>query len=271
MPPEFWTALRAVADRCHPSPPTVLLASWEPHIPWELAIVDAPWNPDRPDVLGAQSVLGRWTYSEHQRTPAPPSRLDLSAMAVVGGRYDGRLRLPQAEAESAGLVTRYAAVPVEALAQPILQALAGRPRVDVLHVALHGQFDVNGSQDGLLMQDRTWLSPVSVRGVGRSPIRLTFLNACQVGQGQQALGEPAGLAAALIGLGAGAVVAPLWKVDDDAARTVAEGFYPAVWSGESPAEYLYRTRGTGGPTVLAYVYFGHPRLRVVWRGRVDGA
>lgn len=273
MPDAFWTAVRAVADLCAPQPPTVLLASWEPYVPWELATVDDPWDAGQPDVLAGQTVLGRWTYQEQHRTPAPPAALDLRAMAVISGRYERAARLPEAEAEAERLATRYDAEEIEARLEAVLGVLGGQPVVDVLHVALHGRLDATGSQDGLLMLDGTWLSPRSVRGVGESPIRLVFLNACQVGQGQQALGEPAGMAAALVGLGAGAVVAPLWKIDDGVARDVAEHFYPAIWAGESPAAYLRRLRGTtqAADTVSAYVYFGHPRLRVSWTGRDGGA
>ncbi|GAA3385549.1 CHAT domain-containing protein [Cryptosporangium minutisporangium] len=273
MPEAFWVALRAIADLRAPQPPTVLLASWEPFVPWELAIVDDPWDAEYPDVLGAQTVLGRWTYQEQHRTPAPPAALDLDRMAVITGRYERAPRLPEAEAEAKHLAAWYGAQQIPAQIDPVLAVLAGRPSAHVVHVALHGQLDVTGSRDGLLMLDGSWLSPRSVRGVGQSPIRLAFLNACQVGQGQQALGEPTGMAAALIGIGAGAVVAPLWKVDDGVARTVAEQFYPAVWAGQSPAAFLRRIRGTlpGTETVSAYVYFGHPRLLVWWRGRDRGA
>jgi hypothetical protein len=272
MPVEFWLALRAIAARIGSRPPTVLLASWDPYIPWELAVVDDAWDAGQPDLLGAQTVLGRWTYHEQQGVPAPPARLELASLGVIGAQYRGDYRLAEAEQEAVELAARSGDVHVAAQSRPVLDLLAGRPAVDAVHFALHGQFDASGTEDGLMMQDRTWLSYRSVRGVRTSPVRLAFLNACQVGQGQQALGEPAGMAAALIGIGAGAVVAPLWKVDDRVARTIAQAFYPAVLAGQSPGEYLRQRRGAdSAETVLAYVYFGHPLLKVTWTGRSNSA
>jgi CHAT domain-containing protein len=109
---------------------------------------------------------------------------------------------------------------------------------------------------------------------GRS-IRLAFLNACQLAQGRMVLGSYAGIAQAMITIGADAVIAPLWKVDDEVARKVAEAFYPAVFDdGLSPAAFLREQRcltdgveDTADGTRLAYVYFGHPSLHVDWKGQ----
>ena len=104
---------------------------------------------------------------------------------------------------------------------------------------------------------------------------MVFLNACQVAGGQRSLGEYTGMAAALIGIEVGAVIAPLWKVDDTVAREVAEQLYRAVLGPErvSPAECLRRERrstkgreGSPAGTRLAYLFFGHPLLRVDWSG-----
>jgi hypothetical protein len=285
VPTEVWDALHAVAQITKPAAPTVLLASWEPYVPWELAQVPRPVDAEAPPILGAQAAVGRWTYSENLRTAGPPPVLELDAMAVVTGNYQGKLSLPDAEQEGASLTGRYRCEVVDATKRPILDCLKGTPRADVLHFALHGKSDTTGTADGLLMTDRTYLDPISVRGVGRalggapSQIRLAFLNACQLGQGRRLLGEYSGMAAALLGLGVGAVVAPLWKVDDGVARTVAEAFYAAVFAadGISPAEQMRRERiatsgaeGSPAGTRLAYLYFGHPCLRVTWRGERGG-
>lgn len=285
VPAPIWAALAAVAERAG-GPPTVLLASWEPYLPWELARVPQPWDEAAPEILGAQAVVGRWTYSATLRTAGPPTSITVDSLTVVTGDYSGTLALPEAEAEAATLRTRYGAATVDALVRPILDCIEGAPPTDALHVALHGSSTSTGTNDGFLMRDKTFLSPVSVRGAagllgGRpSPVRLAFLNACQVGQGRQLLGEYTGMAPAFLGVGVGAVVAPLWQVDDVVARAVAEAFYAAVLAPRdalaggsdpvSPAVQLRRERASTkghwdspGGTRLAYLFFGHPCLRVV--------
>lgn len=280
IPEEVWDALAAAA-RAANGPPSVLLATWDPYVPWELARVPQPWSADGPDVLGAQAVIGRWPYRTQSRSPAPPMRLDLRDMAVVSGVYAEGERLPEAEQEAVSLHSWYGAHEVLAQMDEVLSCLAGEPTSDVLHLAVHGRFDGRDTQDGIYLVDGQYLNPRSVLGVDNSPVRLAFLNACQLGQGREVLGEYAGMAASLLGIGAVAVVAPLWKVDDAVARTVAESFYPAVFAKTdaiSPASFLREQRcATQGVedkpagTRLAYVFFGHPLLRVTWAGRTNGS
>lgn len=272
--PRVWQALARAADAVN-GPPTVLFATADPYLPWELARVPAPWT-SGPPLLGAQAVVGRWPYSTPARTPAPPATLDAAAMAVVTGRYPDAIRLEQAEAEGEELCARYGATPVAPAVAEVVALLRGRPEADVLHVALHGAFDVTGTRDGILMVDgRNYLRPQTVEGVEASPVRFAFLNACQVGQGSVVLGQYAGMAEALLRIGVVAVVAPLWKVDDEVARGVAAECYESVLgSGLSPAAFLRHQRGrdvdvrtTRDSSRLAYVYFGHPLLRVRWHGK----
>jgi hypothetical protein len=279
VPVKIWAALAAVSAVS--SPPTVLLGTSETYVPWELALAPEPWDAGSPPFLGAQAVVGRWTYGEQVRSPAPPPHVEASSMAVVKGEYAGSSRLKEAEQEADDLKSHYEAALVEARIRPILDCLKkGRPAAHIFHFAVHGQFGQRGTNDGILMTDKKYLSPTSIKGVRRGrtepiDVRLVFLNACQLGQSERVLSEYGGMAAAFLGLGAGAVVAPLWKVDDTVAREVAEGFYQAVLAndGLSPAEYLRRERrsikdkeGSPAGTRLAYLFFGHPRLRVSWSG-----
>jgi hypothetical protein len=64
---------------------------------------------------------------------------------------------------------------------------------------------------------------------------------------------------------------PRWKVDDDAARDFAERFYAELHARGRWPTFLARERaraaaayGDESPrsTVLAYLFFGHPRLTV---------
>lgn len=267
IPAQVWDALEAAAHQVG-GPPTVLLATWDARIPWELANVPVPWAEGNSN-LGAQAIVGRWPYRTQARSPAPVATLNVKQMAVVSGVYPGNKRLPQAEAECESLRTQYGATTVTPRLQDMLDLLRGAIPADVMHVALHGKFDAGGTQNGILMIDGvSYLDPVSVEGVRHGPVRLAFLNACQVGQSQEVLGDYGGMPSALLSIGAAAVVAPLWKVDDQVAREIAEAFYPAVLNSQSPAEFLRNERAnrTTGNTRLAYIYFGHPMLRVFWEG-----
>jgi hypothetical protein len=278
VPAPVWDAIRAAATVS--SPPTVLLATWDPYVPWELAVVPEPWDPNGSPFLGAQAVIGRWPYSEQIRALVPALRIEAQSMATVKGEYGGSKRLEEAEKEADHLKDSYKAAQVPARIRPILDCLGkATPPAHILHMAVHGRFDHTGTQDGILMEDGKYLRPRSIRGVKEAAhvdvidVGVVFLNACQLGQAQEMLGEYAGMATAFTSLGVDAVIAPLWKVDDAIARKVAEGFYRAVLGDEglSPAEYLRRERhATKGKealaegTRLAYLFFGHPRLRISW-------
>jgi hypothetical protein len=271
IPREVWDALRAVAALTES--PTVLIATFDPFVPWELAVVPDGWGAAAPGHLGAVAAVGRWTYNEQALTPVPPARLAAQTMAVVSGDYRDAQSLEEAKAEAAHMVKNYKAEPVEALIPPVLGCLKRLPAPEILHLAVHGKLDAGGTTDGILMTDNSYLDPISVRGVRTSDVRFVFLNACQLGQGQQMLGQNAGMVPSFLALGIGAAVAPLWKVDDLVARQVAEDFYEAVLKGgTAPAEYLRQRRaaahnatGTGLGTPLAYLFFGHPRLTIGWQ------
>ncbi len=147
----------------------------------------------------------------------------------------------------------------------------------MLHLAVHGNFDPTGLRDGIYLVDGNYLSPVSVEGVEASPVRLAFLNACQLAQGREVFGVYAGIAFALLNIGAEAVVAPLWKVDDGgAARELVGGVLPdAVHRHPLPPASILReircrsVESSPAATSLAYVYFGHPLLTVNWKSAGD--
>lgn len=279
VPAEIWAALAsAAAVAPHPA---VLLTTDDPFVPWELAKVPQPWDAERADLLGAQCSLGRWTYRSDQPEPNPTHTLDVAKVAVVKGTYRGAAQLPEAEAEADHIAARYEGVLVAAELPAVLNCIKGDPEADVLHFAVHGRLDVTGLQDGILMTDKRALSPETILGQEAARPRLVFINACQVGQGQQMLGDVAGVVPSFIRIGAQAVIAPLWKVDDVAAREFAERLYNAMAAGRRVADVLAQERaaaagagvaGTPQSTVLAYLFFGHPRLTVTLpQGSPDAA
>ena len=145
--------------------------------------------------------------------------------------------------------------------------LADKPSVDLLHFAVHGSYDPNGIQDGIVLLDGTFLNPMDVRGAILPRHPFVFLNACQVGQGNRILGDYGGMAEAFLFARSSAVIAPLWSIEDIVAKQIAIEFYQG--NSTKPAQYLReaRARFTLGPvaqsaTYLAYQYFGHPELRL---------
>jgi len=145
VPAEIWAALASAAEAApHPA---VLLTTDDPFIPWELAKVPHPWDAQRPDILGAQCSLGRWTYRSDQPEPNPSHTLDVARIAVVKGTYKGASQLPEAEAEADHLAAAYGAVVVDAELSTVLKCIKGDPEADALHFAVHGRLDVSGLQE----------------------------------------------------------------------------------------------------------------------------
>jgi hypothetical protein len=293
MPVFVRDALRSVGRTVAPRRPTVLLLSQDPYVPWELAVLDPPlpgWPSDGSPFLGAQAAIGRWVLAiEPPPAIDPPKHVTVHNEVVVTGVYDevpDWPRLESAEHEAAELRRRWpSAYAVDASLPAVLDCIAGTPAADIIHFALHGEFSTETARQGVVLigtveghpdQRRpVFLKPSHVDGgkLARSP--LVFLNACQVGANRLVLGNYSGMASAFVRVGASAVVAPLWSVNDEAASAIALDFYARVFDGgEPPAEVLRANRakvtdsaiedhdgGVSG-TQLAYQFFGHPNLRL---------
>jgi hypothetical protein len=268
VPEEFWSLLTAVAEHID-GIPSVLILSAEPYVPWELAVMEAPLAPEKPPFLSAQVRIGRWVLGRRRKPIVPPPMsAEAKSMAVVFGVYDntpGWSRLEEAEAEAADLQADYQAVPVNADKDAVMRCIEGDPSADVLHFSVHGKYDPGGIQDGLFLVDGSTLKPLAVRGVTFSSPRFVFLNACQVGSGEEVLGDCAGMAEAFLHAGAAGVLAPLWSINDASARRLARAFYEGAFKGALPAELLReeRCRFDGRQTTstyMAYQFFGHPDM-----------
>ena len=282
IPQVFWDLFEQ-ASACAGGPPAILLITDVPYLPWELAVVppELANQPELPPFLCAYARVGRWLQADvdvYDQSAAlgpiqPPPQVRASAMAVVSGVYDqpGQKRLREAEGECADLAIRYGAKKIDARRVPVGDCIDGNPEAGILHFAVHGKWDQTGAQDGLILVDGT-LYPAQVEGGKLLSHPLVFLNACQVGQGNEELGDYAGMAAAFLRIGASAVVAPLWSIDDTTARSIALDFYHATLnSGVKPAEFIRQARAgfkvtnaAQSSTCMAYQFFGDPSLELVW-------
>lgn len=142
---------------------------------------------------------------------------------------------------------------------------------NLVHFVCHGKSVADGAQ--ALTLDDGRLSTRQLRGMDAArdffakQAPLVFLNACEVGRTQAALLGTDGFASLFIRLGAAAVIAPLWAVDDSVAHTIAAEFYTRLKEQKSirPAEILseLRTRAfkgdtKGTDTYAAYCFYGDP-------------
>jgi hypothetical protein len=296
VPEGIQTAVRTVAaapDRT--TAPAVLLLTEELVVPWELACLDpaltTAWGGSSP-FLGAQVAISRWPLDEHKPRPRPRPTVEVRTAAVLTADYTGvagwkRLESAVAEAgEVAALFTPPASsVPPELIA--VMDLFSSQPKYDVLHVALHGKYDAQGNQEGIVLLRKNatgavaqYLTPTMLEGGSLPHAPFVFLNACQVAADETVLGDYAGFASTLLRIGAAAVVAPLWNVRDDIAHAVARSFYAATLATGvatepvSAAEAMRALRATyteegartedpqQHATLIAYQVFGHPRLKL---------
>jgi hypothetical protein len=269
LPTGFFDAISAVAATTGGRPPTILFLSAEPYVPWELAVLDQPLNPSVPPFLAAQASVGRWVLGQRRPKLPPPSHLEIHSIAVVSGVYGlpGWDRLVDAEQEAKDIAKQYDAVQVNASSQDIRKLIGGQPPADLMHFAVHGQYDPNGEIDGIVLVDGLTLDPMQVKGSPLAARPFVFLNACQVGSGEAVLGDYAGMAEAFLFAGASGVIAPLWSIDDVVAHDLAMRFYKKALTGQAPADVLREERAafkddpsTVSSTYLAYQYFGHPHM-----------
>ncbi|HSJ25897.1 MAG TPA: CHAT domain-containing protein, partial [Longimicrobiales bacterium] len=280
---ELWKLVHAATGR----PPTVLLHSAEPHVPWELASLENPPDPDAPPFLGAQFAVGRWILGPRGVSVPPAHEVVVQTMAVVAGDYRSSLNLrplPHAEAEGRALEQRWGAVRLAASVDALDRLLEATLETngaggsgggaEAIHFACHGEVDPARPADAMIYLDNDWPLDPSLfldAPVGRSHGPFLFLNACQVGQTGELLGEYAGFAGSSLRAGFRGVVAPLWSVSDEIAEQIALEFYERAWASGTagePVSMILRDMRRRYPaheavppsTWLAYVFYGNPAL-----------
>ena len=266
---------------------TILLVSNEPNVPWELAyltLADGDGG-ERENFLGAEFSVGRWVIGRESPVTGvvkpvypPPTSVDVKRMAVVSGDYTqtrGWKDLAGAHEEAKALVERYNAISVDS--DGALAAwLKSAQDVDLIHFAVHGKWDLAGSSGGIALVDGSMLTPSKIAGLRLKNAPFIFLNACQLGQGEQTLGDYGGVAAAFLQAGASGVIASLWNVDDAAAKALALSFYDSAHElKDGASDFIRNVRARFSDAVpdddpaarapsllLAYQFFGHPRMRL---------
>jgi CHAT domain len=132
----------------------------------------------------------------------------------------------------------------------------------ILHIAGHGEFRADDvARTGAVLNSEMRLRADTVQTIQRVP-ELVFINCCslaEIGTGHLA----AGLARAFMSIGARAVIAAGWRIDDDAAAAFANIFYEQFLSGESFGDSVAAGRHAcaeagGNETWAAYQCYGDP-------------
>ncbi|WP_194290859.1 CHAT domain-containing protein [Nocardia aurantia] len=271
--------------------PTVLLLTEEVFVPWELAVFDPPLDTrfgGDARFLGAHVAISRWPLGAEDSRPGFDRREHVVVrQGVVTADYAGVHSWPELT-ETVREAQRFRELhgPAEEIAatrDSVIDCLEGRIPVDLLHIALHGAYDASLSEDGLVFpvpgsSEPAFLSALAVLGMrNRSATPFIYLNACEVGAGDEILGSSVGFAPAVLHTGAIGVVAPIWRVDDHAAADVAARFYDAVYHRHPVpvAEAIRRIRArytraavaadpkSLSPTHVAYLAFCHPGLMLL--------
>lgn len=272
VPPEIFKLLRDVHATLQRTP-TLLLLTNEVFVPWELAYMNPPLDPAAPPFLAAQTHMGRWLEDSAVMLP-PAVTLEVKRITAVASRYglpSGQRELKEAIVEQKTLSEKWRAVQLEAV-KADMEAMVSGAKIPghLVHFAVHGYSDPNVNNQALLLADRTQLPATALTGAyscGETPrFSFVFLNACQVGSPGRTLGHAGGFPGILVRRGALGFIAPLWDVHDDLARTLAETFYSETLERRQPVgavlqaqRAMYKDDST---TPMAYIYYGHPALRL---------
>lgn len=268
---DFWDSLpreaRAVLwDALENGAATMSVVSEEPYIPWELML---PYgdvqNPRRP--LGIELQMGRWIAGNYQ---SARQGIPLKSGYVISPKTSGL----KGAAQEVGFLTKTlkpkfgADEVVPASFTGVNQGLAAGPR-DVVHFICHGK---SAALQTVMLETPDTLNCSQVRTLKgfKAAFKngpLAFLNACEVGGQIVVLDGVGGFVNSFIQMGASAVVAPLWAVQDSVAPDVTEIFYTEGLKGVPFGKVMQQIRSKAYSQALdsyaAYCFYGDPMASLV--------
>jgi CHAT domain-containing protein len=273
-PPEFQKMFWRMVDE-KKMPRHILVISEEPYIPWELMVPQrrlANGQFETREALGVEFSFGRWITDKYI---SPPQKIGFPQTYVVAPQYPAGRQLRYSSAEVQTIHDCFQ--PVETISPAYVQNIddvLGRNGAALLHFVCHGKAGV--PQSISLEQDKEELSCWDIKALDgflssfQKSRTFVFMNACQVGRVAPELVGIGGFGNTFASIGASAVIAPLWSVDDRIAHEVAEIFYRRVIAQPTIpfAEILryIRARAYSAPaedTWAAYCFYGDPLARLV--------
>ena len=228
------------------------------------------------DFLCMQFDFARWVCPA--ASPAA-AEIAVDAMACIVPSDSGLVEAQQerddlqALAASVGLKEH---VPAPADLQAVEELLRGNTPIQLWHFACHGDIDpTRPGKSPLHLENGSRLTPDDLVGPAQTHLKrdrpLVFLNACRVGSGGLSLTGLGGWANVLVGeCGVGAVIAPLWSVNDALACEFARVLYnqlrtqPGCTIGQAVRQARRHVRDAAphNPTWLAYSLYAHPNAHV---------
>jgi hypothetical protein len=279
IPVEFWRDLRRVRKAVG-RPPTLLLITNEAYVPWELAYVapsldELPTGGQTPPpFLAAQTSMGRWILDENISQP-PVAFVDIVDSTAVAAQYDDdayTVALKHALEERDQLARTWNFAPIRANEDDLSPYLCGSfKKGHLIHFAMHGLSNPTENDQVLILENGKQL-PASALAGSHDPSQpprfaFVFLNACQVGMAGDSFGQAAGFPGLLVRAGVHGFIAPLWGVDDGIACRISQSFYKAALDdfrplGDILREHRNQYKKAESTTTMAYVYYGHPLLRL---------
>jgi hypothetical protein len=256
---------------------TLLIVSQEPFIPWELMIPTKRFRDrhlEEQPPLGVRFAIGRWVLDDEEYY-SPPANIKVNGSYVIAPIYVGSQALDAAHDEAKFVCDNFAGTAIVPANPTTIEEKIKSKEQSLLHFVCHGSIDgVRVGRQILELQDNTYLDSMRVGQMeglqaGFSHAKpFVFINACTAGRPILTLSGIGGLANSFIELGASAIVAPLWNIDDKIAHDVAVNFYSAVKTDpKCPlAEIVRRIRrkayddpkALGQDTYTAYCFYGDP-------------
>jgi tetratricopeptide (TPR) repeat protein len=166
-----------------------------------------------------------------------------SALLVGATEGDGQQTLAQTLEECSRIAAMYDHAVVLTTTQAKEGLLARASGADVIHIALHAVANPeHPSLSALLFGKSSALYARDIAHAHLSHRPLVFLSACRTAASTHQRAGVTNLASAFLRAGASSVVATLWPIDDERARTFATDFHRRLRAGDSRAEAFRNTQ-----------------------------
>jgi hypothetical protein len=275
-PEVFQQALRKMIEAGRP-PRNIYIATDEPSLPWELMMPS--WPDERGGMvdrkpLGVEFAVARWIRDDND---PPPPRVVVDRSFVIAP-VDDRKPL-NASQEVDYLRKKLGGRRLKDTSVDGIDRYLRRNSATLLHFICHGSADKD--DDVIYLADGETLSSREARrlqgfiSVCRKKRPFVFINACETGFMNPALVGGSGFPKAFGEIGAKAVIAPLWSVEDADASAIALELYERALADEDKptiAEVLRDLRARAYAekdpkySYAAYAFYGDPWAQLERRG-----
>jgi len=239
----------------------------ERYIPWELMVPQRDDFSEPRAPLGVEFALGRWITEKHD---PPPRVVQITDSFLIYPNYSDPDRILQHAGKEAEFVEdNFEGHKIDPAIFATLEARFEEGGASLLHFICHGSS--TEAEQYLDLENDEKLNVDQVRGMKgiraacQNKRSFVFLNACEVGRKEPALTGSDGFAPCFIRMGASAVIAPLWSIEDKIAPDIAMDFYgealkhPRRAFADIMRSIRARAYGDDGrDTYAAYAFYGDP-------------